>query len=86
MKTRRTIYLAIAISLTLLDILATLIQFRDLRSHFTSDAYDIGSLLGSQIFLYIALIFWFSVHNVNKKIKEKNEETLRNTINKIGDS
>lgn len=69
MKTKRVIYLVIAIVLTLADILSTASQLKVLRSHFSTEPYDIGYLFGSQILLYVALIFWWATNRISKKLR-----------------
>jgi len=78
---RRIIYKIAGIVFIVLDILASLVTLRDIKSHFSSDAYDVGYLFGSQVFLYIGLIFLFGASRLKKKIRQRE---LENSIDQIG--
>lgn len=76
MKTRKIIYLILGVILIVLNCIVTLITAKELKSHFTSDEYDIGYLLGSQLFLYIGIWLIYRAYKVQKKNNQKNQQDL----------
>jgi hypothetical protein len=69
MKTRKIIYLILGVLLIVINVLVTLISANELKKHFTSDEFDIGYLLGSQVFLYIGVWLIFRAYKVQQKNK-----------------
>ena len=86
MKTRRAIYIVLGFIFILLDILTTLVSRNDFRNRLNGDSYNLGYLLGSQVFLYIGIVFLYAAHRVKKKMKAKKQSELDDAINRIGHS
>lgn len=75
-KTRKIIYLILGVVLIVLDCIVTFLTAKDLKRHLTNDEYDIGYLLGSQLFLYIGAWLVYRAYKVQQKIKQKNKQDL----------
>ena len=76
MKTRKIIYLILGVILIVIDCFTTLISAKELNNHFTSDEFDLGYLLGSQLFLYIGVWLIYRAYKVQQKINQKSRQGL----------
>jgi hypothetical protein len=86
MKARKMIYLILAGVFIVFDLLVTFVTRTDLMNHFKSDAYDIGYVVGSQFLLYAAIGLIYGAYRVQRKINQKERETLLGTIDEIGNA
>ena len=84
MATRKTTYLILGIVFLVLNTFTTLQQLSELKKYTNSDAFSIGYILGSQIFLYVAAVFLYLYYRLNKKMKAQQKQQLENNIAAIG--
>ncbi|MGB4845944.1 MAG: hypothetical protein WBP16_15870 [Ferruginibacter sp.] len=86
MKTRRVIYIIFGSVLITLNLLVDLVYFSEYEPEDKSIAYKIGSIIGGHIFLIAGLIFLRLAYSVHKKIKRKEEDSLEEAVNSIGEN
>ncbi|RYD79070.1 MAG: hypothetical protein EOP53_10190 [Sphingobacteriales bacterium] len=84
MQTRKTTYLILAIVFIVLNIFTTLAEFRELSSHVSSSGYDIGYIIGSQLFLYVGVLFLWLWYRLKKRMSTSQQQSLENSIDSIG--
>lgn len=79
MKTRKYIYLGLAIAFIIIDIFLTCVVYYDFKRSYRHLNYTI-ILLPIQVLLIPGLLFLFGTYRVQKKINRKNRESLGNAF------
>lgn len=88
MKTRLIIYIVLGILFFLLNIVSTINMIAhhqfDTNDNKDDFAYQFGTVIGSQIFLYISLLFFYGSYRVSIKLKAKKLYEWQEQIERIG--
>lgn len=84
MKTRRIIYIALAVLLIAINLLVSLADINEIKTHLHPDAGNIAYLLGRHFMTIIAIIFLISAWELKKKIHAQRSAELGESIKKIG--
>ena len=82
MKTRTNIYLTLGIVLIVVNLLVDIAEFGHLIEQLKANAYSIGYLFGSHLFLVIGLFLLRWAYKLQRKIEAKQTREMIDGIGK----